>query len=327
VIDRVTKRFGVRSIEARGRQLLLNGTPLRIRGVNRYDEYGRFGPNPPWALVEEELRLLKRAGVNLIRTHYPQSPEFLSMCDGLGILFLEELPINWWGVEWFGKEGVEQNESILDRALPMLETMVRRDRSHPCVIIWSMCNESKTDTPVGINVMRRLIARTKELDRSRLVTFVIAPGSARPHRAFEDADLVSFNMYPGSLAAPLAEHIAQLDERTRWPAEAYLSAQLAEFPDKPMLVTEFGAMGFHGLHGDAASTEDFQAAYIAKAWEAIAANAQMSGGVLWSWADYHHRRHFQSLGAFGPFGVVTIDRQPKESLKALSRAFGGSLGR
>jgi beta-glucuronidase len=327
VIDRVTKPFGVRSIEARGRQLLLNGTPLRIRGVNRYDEYGRFGPNPPWALVEEELRLLKRAGVNLIRTHYPQSPEFLSLCDRLGILFLEELPINWWGVEWFGKEGVEQNESILDQALPMLERMIRRDRNHPCVIIWSMCNESKTDSAVGIKVMRRLIALTKELDPTRVVTFVTAPGSVRPHRAYEDADLVSFNMYPGSLVAPLAEHISELDGRARKPAEAYLRTQLAEFPDKPMLVTEFGAMGFPGLHGDAASTEDFQAAYIAKAWEAIAANSQIAGGVLWSWADYHHRRQFQSLGAFGPFGVVTVDRRPKESLKALAKAFGGTVDR
>ena len=101
---------------------------------------------------------MKRTGVNLIRTHYPQTPEFLALCDRMGILFLEELPINWWGVEWSGKEGVEQKESILDQALPMLETMIRRDRNHPCVIIWSMCNESKTDTEVGIKVMKRLIA-------------------------------------------------------------------------------------------------------------------------------------------------------------------------
>ena len=104
-IDRLVSPFGVRTIAARGRQLLLNGRPLKIRGVNRYDEYGRFGPNPPQGLVEDELRLMKKAGVNLIRTHYPQAPEFLALCDRLGILFLEELPINWWGVEWFGKEG------------------------------------------------------------------------------------------------------------------------------------------------------------------------------------------------------------------------------
>ena len=73
-LDRVQQRFGVRSIEARGRQLLLNGRPLLIRGVNRYDEYGRFGPNPPREFVMEELRLMKRTGINLIRSHYPQAP-------------------------------------------------------------------------------------------------------------------------------------------------------------------------------------------------------------------------------------------------------------
>ncbi len=104
-IDQITTRFGIRTIGARGRQLLLNGKPLKIQGVNRYDEYGGFGPNPPLKLVEEELRLMKRTGINLIRAHYPQDPELLALCDRIGILFLEELPINWWGVEWFGKEG------------------------------------------------------------------------------------------------------------------------------------------------------------------------------------------------------------------------------
>jgi beta-glucuronidase len=325
VIDEVKEQFGVRSIEARGRQLLLSGRPLKVRGVNRYDEYGRFGPNPPWELVEEELRLMKRVGVNLIRTHYPQSPEFLTLCDRVGILFLEELPINWWGVEWFGKEGAEPNESILERALPMLDAMIHRDRNHPCVIIWSMCNESGTDSEVGIKVMRRLIARAHELDRTRLVTFVTAPGAVVKHRAYENADLVATNMYPGSLAEPHAEHMSQLDERARKPALAFLRTELAAFPDKPLLITEFGAMGYHGLRGDAASTEEFQASYISKVWGAIATNPDLSGGVLWSWADYYHRRHFQSLGAFGPFGVVTVDRQPKEALKALSRGFGGSI--
>jgi hypothetical protein len=54
------------------------------------------------------------------------------------------------------------------------------------------------------------------------------------------------------------------------------------------------------------------------------ANPNVSGGAFWSWADYYHRRNFQSLGALGPFGVVTVDRHPKESLKALERAFRGA---
>ncbi len=154
VIDRIFPSFGIRTVAARGRQILLNGEPLKIKGVNRYDEFGGFGPNPPLNRVKDELRLMKKTGINLIRAHYPQSPEFLGLCDRVGILFLEELPINWWGVEWFGKEGVVQDEHILDLALPMLEAMVRRDRNHPSVIIWSMANESETDNAIGIKVMR-----------------------------------------------------------------------------------------------------------------------------------------------------------------------------
>jgi beta-galactosidase/beta-glucuronidase len=326
-VDRLVSLFGVRTITARGRELLLNGRLLKVRGVNRYDEYGRFGPNPPDALVENELRLMKNVGVNLIRSHYPQAPKYLALCDRLGILFLEELPINWWGVDWFGKEGVVQDERILHQALPMLETMILRDRNHPSVIIWSMANESKTDNEIGIKVMRALIRRTKELDPMRLVTFVTAPGSVREHPAYEDADLVATNMYYGSLSAPRAEHRDQLEERVRRPTEEHLRRELAAFPDKPFLITEFGAIGMEGLHGDVPSTEDLQADIIRAVWSAISGVPDVAGGVLWSWADYQHRRHFQANGAFGAFGAVTIDRKPKSALKVLATMFGGKLGK
>jgi beta-galactosidase/beta-glucuronidase len=325
VIDRISSSFGIRTIVARGRQILLNGRPLKIKGVNRYDEFGGFGPNPPMNLVTDELRLMKKTGINLIRTHYPQAPEFLDLCDRFGVLFLEELPINWWGVEWFGKEGVVQDEHVLDRALPMLEAMIRRDKNHPAVIIWSMANESKTDNAVGIKVMRALIGRTKELDPTRLVTFVTAPGSVREHQAYENADLVATNMYFGSIDGTIAVHRNQLEERARRPSEAHLRRQLTVFPDKPLLITEFGAVGIPGMHGDVASTEDFQAAYIRTVWAAISAVPEVSGGVLWSWADYYHRRHFQANGPFGAFGAVTIDRRPKAALKALAEMYGAAF--
>ena len=324
-VDQLVSLFGVRTITARGRQLLLNGRLLNVRGVNRYDEYGRFGPNPPAVLIENELRLMKKVGVNLIRSHYPQAPEFLTLCDQLGILFLEELPINWWGVEWFGKEGVVQDEGILNQALPMLETMILRDRNHPSVIIWSMANESKTDNEVGLKVMRALIRRTKQLDPTRPVTFVTAPGSVREHRAYEDADLVATNMYYGSLSEPRAEHRDQLEERVRRPTEEHLRRELAAFANKPFLITEFGVIGMDGLHGDVPSTEELQADTIRAVWSAISGEPDVAGGVLWSWADYQHRRHFQANGAFGAFGAVTIDRKPKAALKALATMFGGKL--
>ena len=86
-------------------------------------------------------------------------------------------------------------------------------------------------------------------------------------------------------------------------------------------------MGCTGLHGDARSTEDFQADTIRAVWSAISAVPDVSGGILWSWADYNHRRHFQANGPFGAFGAVTIDRQPKAALQTLAAIYGGELAK
>src|SRR5262249_48009219 len=152
----------------------------------------------------------------------------------IGMLFLEELPINWWGQDWWGKGEAAQDERLLERALPMLESMLQRDRNHPSVIIWSMANESKTDSEIGTKVMRALIRRTKELDPPRLVTFVTAPGSVGAHRAYEECDFVATNMYFGSLAGPRAHHRSELDERTVQPSIKHLRRELGAFPDKPL---------------------------------------------------------------------------------------------
>src|SRR5579864_5371016 len=209
--DSLTSRFGVRKVEVRGREILLNGQRFRAKGVNRYDEYGKYGPNPLRNLLIQDLRRMKNAGVNFVRMHYPQSPEILSLYDEIGFVMSEEVTLNWWGNGFSGTGEEVQTENILEQAMPALERMIQRDKNHPSVIIWSMCNESETTNDVGISVMRKLIRRAKELDPSRLVTFVISPQDAKPHRAFEDADLVAANMYYGTLHAPIANHVDEIE--------------------------------------------------------------------------------------------------------------------
>jgi beta-galactosidase/beta-glucuronidase len=325
LVDTQTSRFGVRKVEVRGREILLNGQRFRARGVNRYDEYGKYGPNPPRNQLIEDLRRMKNAGVNFVRMHYPQSPEILSLYDEMGFVMSEEVTLNWWGNGFSGTGEEVQSENILEQAMPALERMIQRDKNHPSVIIWSMCNESETANDVGISVMRKLIRRAKELDPSRLVTFVISPQDAKPHRAFEDADLVAVNMYYGTLHAPFANHINQLEELVTKPSEEYIKQQLAAFPDKPLLITEFGTRGVPGMHGDVVYTEDLQAGAIQAAWKAIQRFEEVSGGVLWCWADYYHRRSFIQYAAFGPYGVVTVDRRPKAALRALAKMYGGKV--
>ena len=170
--------------------------------------------------------------------------------------------------------------------------------------------------------MRALIRRTKELDPTRLVTFVTAPGSVRDHRAYEDADLVATNMYYGSLTAPLAEHRDQLERGLASPRRS-ICARARRFPGQAVLDHRVRRDG-HARAARRCSVDGrLPGRYIRAVWAAISGVPDVSGGVLWSWADYHHRRHFQANGAFGAFGAVTIDRKPKAALATLAAIYGG----
>jgi len=326
IIDEVSERFGVRTIEARGAQILLNGKPVRIKGVNRYDEYARFGPTVPEDVMRKELMRIKKLGVNLVRVHYPQDPALLRIMDEIGLLFMEETSLCWWNPS---QEKQECNKAVIDAAEKTLEDMIRRDGNHPCVIIWSMANECATDTDIGIEAMRRLMRKARELDPTRLVTFVIA-GDPEGHKAVDEADFIADNIYFG-LFRGIVHHIYEFDSLVRSPSEEHLRKIREEHPDKPLVVTEFGTHGISGLRGDARFTEDYQAAYVRAVWRAMSNVPDVAGGVLWCWADYHHRRNYIGYGGkmlqspYGPYGVVTIDRRAKKSLFELARMYGGEV--
>ncbi|WP_135547915.1 glycoside hydrolase family 2 protein [Paenibacillus cymbidii] len=324
-VDAVKERFGIRTIEVSGRELLLNGEPLLIKGVNRYDEYGDFGPTPPESAIREELLRIKRTGANLIRAHYPQSPTHLNLMDEIGLLHMAELPLNWWMSEWYEREYYPQ---VVDMAEEALACMVRRDRNHPCVVIWSMCNECGTNKEVGIQAMRRLMRRARELDGTRLVGFVTT--SSLGHLANDEADVVFPNLYYGVFSqSQQAMEIAEFGQLVYTPTLEALRKRRSMYPDKPIVLGEFGNHGILGLKGNDRFSETYQARYLETVWQA-ALDAGIQGGIIWAWADYRHRRDFyntdgQSWNApFGPFGLVTVDRRPKLSLDAATRMFHAS---
>jgi len=321
VIDELTNKIGIREVKAQGQSILINGKPFIVQGVNRYDEYGQYGPNPPENILREELALMKRVGINTIRVHYPQSPELLSLYDEYGFVMLEEVPLNWWGVKWFGE--VKQTLDILPAAKEALTKIVKRDKNHPCVIIWSMGNECETTNETGTTVMRELLKLGKSLDPTRLLTFV-SNSDVDKNPAYEDADVVCINMYHGSLQGTVCNHISEIDSLGYKPLVKELKRYRTFYPDKPMFLTEFGTQGVKNVHGDVNHSEEFQAAYIERIWQGIRSVPGVSGGVLWSWADYYHRKYLITYAAYGPYGAVTVDRKPKKSLEALKRMYGGN---
>src|SRR5262245_31638663 len=328
-IDEISERFGVRSITTRGREILLNGKPIRMRGVNRYHEFPAYGPVVDEAAIRADLQAVKAAGANLVRVHFPQTPVTLRVADELGLLFMEEVPLNWWRASWQPPAPPEyQNDRIIDAAELALERMVHRDANHPAIIIWSVANECRTYDSLGVHAMERLLRRARSLDSTRLVTYV-ANRSYRENRAFTRADLVAVNLYIGMWEGETADRMADLVSRVYRPTREALAGIAALFPDKPILLSEFGTIGIPGSGGDVRFSEDYQAAYVAAVWKAVRDRPEICGGIVWSWADYRHRRGFTNdyPAFFGPFGLVTLDRKPKKAHTVLGGMWRQDAGR
>jgi hypothetical protein len=166
-----------------------------------------------------------------------------------------------------------------------------------------------------------LIRMAKKLDSTRLITYTVSY-DPRKHLAFDETDIVCFNKYNG---LDRARHISQIDSLGYQRTVKELAELRSFYGNKPLLFTEFGCQSIKGLHGDVYYSEEFQAAYITKIWKAILENRGIAGGVLWSWADYFHRKDFVLRSHYGSYGVVTVDRKPKKGLEALSRMYSGTL--
>jgi beta-glucuronidase len=243
----------------------------------------------------------------------------LAIADEIGLLYMEEVPLNWWRAAWHRKIPPEfENDRIIDVAEQALVEMVRRDGNHPSLVVWSVANECNTEDELGIHAMERLLRRAKELDPTRLVTYVANRAFAKQH-AFALADFVAVNLYYGMWDGEVAQNLADIETKVYAPTREALEQLLPLFPTKPLVLTEFGTIGIPGSGGDVRFSEDYQAAYLSAVWRAVIDVPQVSGAIAWCWADYRHRKGFENdfPSYFGPFGVVGLDRRPKKAHAAL----------
>ncbi|MCK2022669.1 hypothetical protein KZC52_07025 [Microbacterium sp. kSW2-24] len=138
VVDTARVRVGFRRVEVVGRELLLNGVPVLIQGINRHDFDPHTGRVISQEQMREELTLLKRFNVNAIRTsHYPNDPMFLDLCDEFGFYVVDEADI-----EAHAFPHVSDDPRYLSAYLERVSRMVLRDKNHPSIIAWSLGNES-----------------------------------------------------------------------------------------------------------------------------------------------------------------------------------------
>lgn len=134
-IDRLAQRVGFRQTDIVGNQLLINGRPVKIRGSCHHDSHPLMGRAVTAELTRQDLELMKEANLNSLRTsHYPPLPELLDIADELGIYVEDEGSFCW--------ADVSDDLRLTPRIMQLNAELLARDRNHPSVFLWSICNES-----------------------------------------------------------------------------------------------------------------------------------------------------------------------------------------
>lgn len=239
----IKDEIGFRTIETRGKQLLLNGKPIFLRGVCSHEETAYTSRRCNCAAdADTLLGWARQLGCNFIRlAHYPHNEHAVREAERLGFLLWSEIPV-YWTISW-------QNENTYTNAERQLTDMIRRDHNRAAIIIWSLANETPHSDARDI-FLGRLATTARGLDSTRLISMAMeVTGASNYVNRLQDnmnkyVDIVSFNQYIG------------------WYRDVNDAPKMKwEIPyEKPVIISEFGGGARAGLHGDKGQrwTEEFQ---------------------------------------------------------------------
>lgn len=287
--DCIVERFGIRTIAAGKKQILLNGKPVYLKGFNRHESHPEFGPATPEAVMVEDLQNLRDLNCNFIRgCHYSQDQRFLDFCDEAGMLVWEE------SLGWGNSAEQMADPEFQELAERQTRIMVRNSVNHPSVIIWAFLNEHHSHTPEGYHISERLVKAIREEDNSRLVTFACChPGDDICSKLM---DIISYNIYPGWIG----QHPVGVEPPDEIPPK---QKEVIEYfrnnasGDKPMIVSEMGCCGIYGQRDIAGTqwSEEFQAEYLGAVIRSVAgAPDELCGITIWQFTD---AMSFHRMGA------------------------------
>ena len=305
-VDSVQTRFGFRRVEATPEGLRLNGQPIFLTGFNRHEDSPRTAMAVDRQTTREDLTRIKEAGANFVRLcHYPHHPFELDLCDEIGLLVLDEIPLN-----------LRIDAARAETAARQIRRMIERDRNHPSVIFWSVGNETYDEDTFAAEANRGLLRLARELDPSRLCVHVSNRWRTSPN--FEEDDVICVNDYPSMTGwRGRRGHGPQADlSRSAEAWRTSLATLHERYPLKPILISEFGYCSIAGTNGHALG-EDMHERVIRAEFPALDAPF-LCGVSLWCWADHPWPpAGFLDGMAMSPFGVHTRQRVPKKAFGAI----------
>jgi beta-galactosidase len=264
ILQVVPQRLGFRRVEIRDAVLHVNGSPVKLFGVNRHEHHPDTGRVVTRATMLEDIRLLKRHNFNAVRTaHYPNDPEWYRLCDRHGIYVMDEANLETHGLGRFGPNPLNDSPAWREAHVARTSRMIERDFNHPSIIMWSAGNEagSGPNTDACYDYARQ----------------------RDPSRPFHYEN-TSLSMFDGR-ATDVTSHM--------YLRVADFPAELARFPDRPLLLCEYThAMG--NSNGN-----------LAEYFAALRAEPRIAGYFVWDWMDQGIRQPVP-YGRVDPWGRSTF---------------------
>jgi beta-galactosidase/beta-glucuronidase len=308
IIEVVPCTVGFRSVERTNSQMLVNGQPILIKGVNRHETHPDLGRTMTVESMTEEILIMKRHHINAVRTsHYSNDPRWLDLCDRYGLYLIGECDLEChgmctahegWRNDCFDplSSGADWKDAYVDRMVRMVE----RDKNHPSVIIWSLGNESGYGTNHDAMALW-----TRKADPTRLVHYEgLSARWDSKHK--KDRDSVAKAKWL-DIIGPMYPHPDRVERYGK-----------SKNTTQPYIMCEYShAMG----NGPGAFNEY---------WNLIRKYPNLQGGFVWEWVDHGLRKtaptgesYFAYGGDFGDFpndgnfvcdGLIFPDRKPSPGL-------------
>ena len=306
--DSLTDDIGFREIRVVGTEILLNGKPIFLYGVNAHAEApfrtGRVNSDKD---VEAIFGFLKDLNANFVRLcHYPQDERMERMADRDGIMVWSEIPL-WQHISF-------DKSSVYAKADAMLREMIRRDRDKASVILWSVANETP-DNATRTQFLENLVAEAHKLDSTRLVTAaLLQPQTAGLTKILTD---------------PLAQalDVVGVNEYVGWYNYLPQQADNVSFvmPQKPIIISEFGAEAKAGNHGpmDQRWTEEFQVDFYRHNFVMLSKIPEVRGFSPWVLMDFRSpTRNIPILqDGYNRKGLISEDGKRKEAFSYLQKIY------
>lgn len=299
LLDTYTQKIGIRTVTWTSQSMFINHKPIYFRGFGMHEDSDMRGKGWDPVLWVKNFNLIKWMGGNVFRTsHYPYAEEIYQLADELGIMIIDECP------------SVDTDlftDVLLTKHKQSLTELIRRDKNHPSVVMWSVSNEPRTQDPLADNYFRDIVKHVKSMDLSRPVSLAMAQPIDRD-KAAKHLDIIMFNRYNSwySSTGQLDKIVPGVVNEARGWFNRY---------NKPVLMSEYGADTIAGMHimPEYVWSEEYQVSCLAehfKAFDQLRGLGFFIGEFVWNFADFNTAQTTTRAGG-NKKGIFTRSRQPK----------------